>query len=235
MLRARPHSTPRRPSRTRRSRSPTSRRRTTSRRRGRHRGPTTSRGPRGHGSPSPIAPRTASSPGRPRPRSGHAAFEPAAGPRSGRDHPRPGSRPAAGSPAAPPRPDGRLVVRVLSRSAGRDGARPVDDADQPDHGPGQRRRAPLEFRPVCVARADPRVRLRTISTRRCPGRGSGTSNGSRRASSSHRGPTGSRRRGRTVGHGHGRRLPRADGRATRGCGCSRSGTTGRPPTTSRGS
>ena len=157
------------------------------------------------------------------------------GSRSGGDHPRPGSGPAPGSPAAPPRPDGRVVVRVLSGSAGRHGARPVDDADQPDHGPGQRRRAPLEFRPVRVARADPRVRLQRFRRDVAGAVGVG-----REA------PRGKRRhriaRQRVLARADPRRRswPRSPPIASRwpgtqGCDCSRSGTTGRPPTTSSGS
>ena len=78
------------------------------------------------------------------------------------------------------------------------------------HGAGLRGRAPGELRHVRVARSGVWCSTSTTSTRPCPGRGSGTSSGWRRAWRWRRGPTTSRRR--CAGHraGVGGRLPRGD-------------------------
>ncbi len=82
--------------------------------------------------------------------------------RPGRDHPGPGSGPTPGPPSAPTRPDGRFGIRVLSRGTGRDGLRPVDDADQPDHRPGERRRTPVELRAVRFAGTNAGLRFERL-------------------------------------------------------------------------
>ena len=86
-------------------------------------------------------------------------------------------------PAAP-RAHGRVAVRLLPRHAGGHGLRPGRHAADRHPRPGQRRRPPLQLRPVRARPSGRSSSTPTTSTRRCPGPGSGTSSGSPRASSS---------------------------------------------------
>ena len=98
--------------------------------------------------------------------------------RSRRDHPGPGGGPPPGPPAAPSRSDGRS--RPSPSIAGRRRSWPSTSPTTPRTDiivQAMRRRPPVELRTLRVARTDPRLRRRTTSTRRCPGRGSGTSSG----------------------------------------------------------
>ena len=136
-------------------------------------------------------------------------------PGPGRDHPCPGGRSAAGPAAAPPWPDGRLRLRVLSRCAGGHGLRSVDDPAQRHHRPGQRRRPPVQLRPVRLARANARVRRERL--RRDDPRPMGMG---RQAPCRERRDRQPNQRLQPLGGTRGRdgdrpRLPRADGRLRR--------------------
>ncbi len=100
------------------------------------------------------------------PRSSHAAFEAARGPRSDR-HP-PGRRRPTGSPTCCrcatdvwPSP-----LRLLPGHARRHGLRPGRHATHGDRGAGQRRCPPLQFRPVRLARSASSSSTPMTSTRR---------------------------------------------------------------------
>ena len=108
-------------------------------------------------------------------------------------HPRgPGAGPAPGPRPAAPRADGGVRVRLLPRHARGDGLRPRRHAAHRHPRPGQRRRPPLELRPLRLARADARLRRQRLRRDAARARGSGTSSGWPRASSSPAARTASR-------------------------------------------
>ena len=133
--------------------------------------------------------------------------------------------PGAGAGAGAPRADAGLAVHLLPRRGAADGRRPGRDADAPACG------CSCAVTPTCrTSGCSPRrsggwSSTSTTSTRRCPGRSSGTSSGWPRASRSPAATTGSRRKKRRrVVAGRRRRLPERDAGSSPPCRTWTSGT-----------